>query len=100
MRICLNRLNEGIPMDDLLQKLGRMPVPAALVQLDDAVLVGLAVRQSEARATSRLLSAAAVLALGVGYAGGSLIPSPAVAAEPNLVIAEMALAPSTLLDFL
>ena len=100
MRICLNRLNEGIPMDDLLQKLGRMPVPAALVQLDDAVLVGLAVRQSEARATSRLLSAAAVLALGVGYAGGSLIPSPAVAAEPNLVIAETALAPSTLLDFL
>lgn len=100
MRIYLDRLNEGIPMDDLLQELGRVPVPAALVQLDDVVLVGLAVRQSEARATSRLLSAAAVLALGIGYAGGSLIPSPAIAAEPNLVIAETALAPSTLLDFL
>lgn len=100
MRICLDRLNEGIPMDDLLQKLGRAPVPAGLARLDDAILADLAARQSDARATSRLLSAAAVLALGVGYAGGSLLPSPAIAAEPNLVIAETALAPSTLLDFL
>lgn len=87
-------------MDDLLKRLGATPVPAGLGQIDDAVLAGLAARQSEARATSRLLTAAAVLALGVGYVGGSFMPSPASAAELNLVIAETALAPSTLLDFL
>lgn len=87
-------------MDDLLKRLGSAPVPAALAQLDDAVLAGLAARQVEARAMSRVLMAAAVLALGVGYVGGSLAPSSARTAEFNLVIAETALAPSTLLDFL
>jgi len=46
------------------------------------------------------LSAAAVLALGVGYAGGSILPVSATAADHRLVITETALAPSTLLDFL
>ena len=87
-------------MEDLLQRLGAMPVPAALSQLDDAVLARLFERQSEARATSRLLSAATFVALGIGYAGGSILPSPARAAGDELVIAETALAPSTLLDFL
>lgn len=87
-------------MDDLLKRLADAPVPAGLAQLDGAVLAGLAARQSEARATSRLLSVAAVLALGVGYAGGSFMAAPATATEPTLVIAETALAPSTLLDFL
>lgn len=87
-------------MDDLLQRLGAMPVPVRLSQIDDIVLAGVAERQSEARATSRLLSAAAVVALGVGYAGGSLLPTSARAADHDLVIAETALAPSTLLDFL
>lgn len=87
-------------MDDLLQRLGAMPVPSALLQLDDAVLAGLAQRQGEARATSRLLSAAAFVALGIGYAGGSILPTPARAAGDELVITETALAPSTLLDFL
>lgn len=87
-------------MEDLLQRLRSMPVPPALSQLDDAVLTGLAERQSETRATSRLLSAAAFVALGIGYAGGSILPTPARAAGDELVIAESALAPSTLLDFL
>ncbi|HEV7234170.1 MAG TPA: hypothetical protein VGN36_07980 [Sphingorhabdus sp.] len=87
-------------MDDILKRLSDAPVPARLARLDDAVLAGLAERQSEARATSRMLSAAAVVALGVGYAGGSLMPSPTSAAEHRLVISETALAPSTLLDFL
>jgi hypothetical protein len=86
-------------LDDLLSDVGRAPVPE-LASLDEVVMSALAARQSEARATSRLLSAAAVLALGVGYAGGSIMPAPASATEPNLVIAETALAPSTLLDFL
>lgn len=87
-------------MDDLLQKLADAPLPARLAQLDDAVLTGLADRKSEARATSRLLSLAAVLALGIGYAGGSIMPLAVSASEPNPVIAQTALAPSTLLDFL
>lgn len=87
-------------MDDLLKRLANAPFPAGLGQIDDAVLAGLSAKRSEARATSRLLSAAAVIALGIGYAGGSIVPSPATAAEPILVIAETTLAPSTLLDFL
>ena len=87
-------------MDDLLQRLRAMPVPAKLSQIDDAILAGITERRSEARATWRLLSAAAVVALGIGYAGGSILPTPARAAGDDLVIAETALAPSTLLDFL
>lgn len=87
-------------MDDVLKRLAELPLPIRLDRLDDAVLAGLAARKSEARATSRLLSAAAVLALGVGYAGGSILPAPATAADHRLVITETALAPSTLLDFL
>ena len=87
-------------MDDILKSLSDAPFPARLAQFDDAVLAGLTERQSETRSTSRMLSAAAVIALGVGYAGGSLMPSPASATEHRLVISETALAPSTLLDFL
>lgn len=86
-------------LNELLQDIGQVPVPE-MALLENAVMAGLAARQSEARVTSRLLSAAAVLALGVGFAGGSLLPSPATAAEPDIVIVETALAPSTLLDFL
>ena len=86
-------------LDDLLGDVARMPLPT-LASLDDAVMAALAERQGEARAISRILSAAAVLALGVGYAGGSFMTTPASAADKNLVLAENALAPSTLLDFL
>ena len=92
--------NKDHSMDDILQKLGAMPVPAGLSRIDDAVLAGLIQRQSEARAMTRLLSAAALVALGIGYAGGSILPTPARAAGGDLVIAETALAPSTLLDLL
>ncbi len=96
----LGQIAAGILMDDVLAKLGRAPVPVGLVQIDDAVMAALVQRQTEARAKSRLLSAAAVIALGVGYAGGSLIPAPASAADSKFVLAETKLAPSTLLDFL
>jgi hypothetical protein len=87
-------------MDDKLKRLADVPVPVGLDRLDDVILARLAARQGEARATSLLLSAAAVLALGFGYAGGSILPTPGAAAEHQLVITETALAPSTLLDFL
>ena len=86
-------------IDELLQDFGQGPVPE-LAWLDDAVMRRLSERQGEARVTSGLLSTAAIVALGIGYVGGSIMPSPAAAAEPRLVIAETALAPSTLLDFL
>lgn len=86
-------------LDELLQDIGRTPVPE-LASLDNAVMTAFVERQSEARATSRLLSAAAFAALGIGYAGGSVMPAQVRAADHNLVIAETALAPSTLLDFL
>ena len=86
-------------LDELLQDMGQTPVPE-LASLDNAVMSELAERQSDTRATKRMLSAAAVVALGVGYAGGSLMPSPASATEHRLVISETALAPSNLLDFL
>lgn len=87
-------------MDDLLKKLCEAPLPSGLAQIDDAIFAALAARQSEARATSRLLSAAAILALGIGYAGGSIMSAPASAASKSLVLTETALAPSTLLDLL
>lgn len=86
-------------LDELLHDMGQTPIPE-LTSLDNAVMSALTERRSEARTTTRMLSAAAVVALGVGYAGGSLMPSPASAAEHRLVISETALAPSTLLDFL
>ncbi len=86
-------------LDELLHDMSRTSVPD-LASLENAVMAAFAERQSDARATSRLLSAAAVLALGVGYAGGSILPTPARANDKNLVIAETPLAPSTLLDFL
>lgn len=87
-------------MDDFLAKFRDSPVPDGLARIDEAVMAGLAARQNDARATSRLLPVAAFVALGIGYAGGSIIPAPASAAEYKLVLAETALAPSTLLDFL
>ncbi len=88
----------GKDMDDLLRRLGLTALPERLSEIDDAVLTALAEQQNDARATSRLLSAAAVVALGVGYVGGSLTSAPVEAAVPKLVLAETALAPSSLLD--
>lgn len=87
-------------MNNVLQRLGATPVPARLSQIDDSVLCELAERQREARATSRLFSVATVFALGIGYAGGNILPTQARAADDNLVISETDLAPSNLLNFL
>ncbi len=87
-------------MDDYLRKLGQTPLPDGLAQIDDAVMSAFSRRRSEAKASSRLLSAAAFLALGVGFAGGSAMPAPASANNSRLLLADTSLAPSTLLDFL
>jgi hypothetical protein len=85
-------------MDDLLKRLGEAPPPAALSQIDDAIIMALSVEQRERAANSRVLSAAALVALGLGFAGGSVSSAPAQAAPSLSPFATTALAPSDLLD--
>ena len=86
-------------LDDMLDSLGRMPVPE-LASLDDTVMAGLARRRQEAAFTPRLMGFAGALALGLGIAGGSLSNSdPASAQSLSPFASPNALAPSTLLEF-
>jgi hypothetical protein len=85
-------------MDDLLKRLSDAPLPAALWQIDDAIIAAWSAEQRERAANSRVLSAAALVALGLGVAGGSLSSAPAQAASSLSPFATTALAPSDLLD--
>jgi hypothetical protein len=85
-------------MDDLLKRLGEAPPPAALGQMDDAVMAAWTAEQRDRATQSRILSAAALVALGLGFAGGSLSSAPAQASPTLSPFATTALAPSNLLD--
>ena len=85
-------------MDDMLKRLGEAAPPAALSQIDDAILAAWSAEQRERAANSRILSAAALVALGLGFAGGSLSSAPAQASPSLSPFATTALAPSDLLD--
>ncbi len=85
-------------MDNMLKRLSEAPLPATLGQIDDAIIMAWSVEQSERAANSRVLSAAALVALGLGFAGGSLSSAPAQAAPSLSPFATTALAPSDLLD--
>jgi len=85
-------------MDDMLKRLSEAPPPAALGQIDDAIIMAWSVEQSERAANLRVLSAAALVALGLGFAGGSLSSAPAQASPSLSPFASNALAPSNLLD--
>ena len=85
-------------MDDMLKRLCDAPLPAVLGQIDDAVIAAWSAEQCERAANSRVLSAAALVALGLGFAGGSLSSAPAQAAPSLSPFAMTALAPSDLLD--
>lgn len=85
-------------MDDILKQLGRVPLPEALGRIDDAVIASWSAEQRDRAANSRILSAAALVALGLGFAGGSLSSVPAQAAPSLSPFAATALAPSDLLD--
>lgn len=85
-------------MDDLLKRLSDAPLPAALGQIDDAIIAAWLAEQRERATNSRVLSAAALVALGLGVAGGSLSSAPAQAASSLSPFATTALAPSDLLD--
>ena len=86
-------------IDQALHRLGAMPVPADLAEIDDAVFAGLARRRREAAVTPRMMGFAVALALAVGMAGGGLAGSePAAAQSMSPFAPDNPLAPSTLLD--
>lgn len=85
-------------MDDLLKRLGQAPPPAALGQIDDAIMAAWFAEQRDRAGQARVLSAAALVALGLGFAGESLSSAPAQASPALSPFASTALAPSNLLD--
>lgn len=86
-------------MDDELQILTRVALPAGLDALDDRILLALAGRQREASLTRRMMALAAFVSLGGGVVVGSAVAPPAVAASPlTPLIPASPLAPSALLD--
>lgn len=85
-------------MDDLLKRLGAVPTPPELVRLDDAIIAAWSAEQRDRASQSRLLSGAALVALGLGFAGGNLSSGPVQAAPTLSPFVSTALAPSNLLD--
>ncbi len=85
-------------MDKLLKRLGEMPPPIALGLIDDAIIVAWSIEQRDRASQSRVLSAAALVALGLGFAGGSLSGVPARASTALSPFTSTELAPSSLLD--
>lgn len=85
-------------MDNLLKQLAQAPPPAALSQIDDAIIAAWSAEQRDRASQIRMLPVAALVALGLGFAGGSL-SNTLVQAQPSLSpFGSTALAPSTLLD--
>lgn len=86
-------------LDDILGRLGAAPVPAALADIDDAVLAGLArYRAATSAPSGRAMGVAAAVALGIGVAGATLPGTPAQAAPALSPFGTTAaLAPSSLL---
>lgn len=85
-------------MDDMLKRLGQAAPPAALGRIDDAIMAAWIAEQRERAAQSRILPVAALVALGLGFAGESLSSAPAQASPMLTPFASSALAPSSLLD--
>jgi hypothetical protein len=86
-------------LDSAFAQLSQMPSPKAIGSLDDAVLASLAERQQDNAAARPLMGIAAMMALGIGVVGGSVVSDPAGAAKPLSPFAPAStLAPSTLLD--
>lgn len=85
-------------MDNLLKQLAHAPPPAALGEIDDAIIATWSTEQRDRATQSRMLSVSALVALGLGFAGGSLPNTPAQAHPTLSPFASTALAPSTLLD--
>lgn len=85
-------------MDDLLNRLGRAPAPMALDRIDDGIIAAWVVEQRERVTHRRILSTAALLAMGLGFAGGSISNVPAHIQPALSPLAASTFAPSVLLD--
>jgi hypothetical protein len=85
-------------MDKLLKRLGEVPPPTALGGIDDAIIAAWSAEQRDRASQSRVLSAAALVALGLGFAGGSLSGVPAKASTTLSPFTSAELAPSSLLE--
>ena len=86
-------------LDRALGRLGTLPVPDRLAEIDGAVLAGLEQQQREAAAAPRMLGMAAGLALALGVAGGGMVGGDqALAGSLTPFSSDNPLAPSTLLD--
>ena len=85
-------------IDQTLYRLGALPVPSGLAEIDAAVFAGLARSRQEAAAAPRLMGFAAAVALVMGMVGGVVSSSePAIAQPISPFAPDNPLAPSTLL---
>ena len=85
-------------IDQTLYRLGALPVPSGLAEIDAAVFAGLARRRQEAAAAPRLMGFAGAVALVMGMVGGGFPSSdPAGAQAISPFTPDNPLAPSTLL---
>lgn len=86
-------------MSDLDQLLGRMraqPSDPRLMDMEEAVMAGVAVRRERAVAR-RSLALAGIVAIGIGWVGSVVPGSPAQAASRPVMIGMSDYAPSRLL---
>lgn len=82
-------------LDEMLTQLGNVPLDSRLSGIDEAVLAGLAARDT--MTSTRSIALAAVAALAIGVVSTGFPGTPAVAASATPFGAPPALAPSSLL---
>lgn len=83
-------------LDELLGQVRALPADPRLVDMDVAVMAGVAVRRERA-VVRRSLALAGIVAVGIGWVGSVVPNSPAQAASPPAVIGMSDYAPSRLL---
>lgn len=86
-------------LDSTLQQLARLPLPAGLDLIDDAVIAGFAAQRSEASFGRRATALAGGFALLLGLSTGGLMTGPPAQAQAIAPFdPDNPLAPSNLLD--
>lgn len=86
-------------IDSTLRRLARLPAPAGLDLIDEAVIAGFAAERREASFGRRATAFAGAFALLLGLGTGGLLSGPPAKAQATAPFApDNPLAPSTLLD--
>ena len=86
-------------LDHALRRLGELPVPSGLAEIDDEVFAGVQRKREEQLVSRRLMAATAAVALSVGIVGGGMLGTTTASAQPLSPFSpDSPLAPSTLLD--